>query len=266
MNPSVTEKPVAHAASTSSTALFNVLLQIADDHLILGHRVSELCGHAPMLEEDLSIPNMALDLLGQARLLYSYAAEVENQGRDEDDLAYLRADREYLNCLLVEKPNADFAHTMLKQFYFASFMKLYWPEIQQAGEPRLSAIAAKASQEIAYHVRHTSQWVIRLGDGTEESARRMAEAVGILHPYTQELFEVDENRQTGIDQGWLADPANIKQPWLDAITAVFKSAALSVPDVPFGQSGGRQGMHTEDFGHLLTELQYLQRAYPGSEW
>jgi len=156
------------------------LLRLADDHLILGHRLSEWCGHAPMLEEDLAMPNMALDLIGQARALYAYAAEVEGKGRSEDDFAYLRREREYRNCLLAERPNGDFAHTMLRQLIFAAFMEPMWRAMAASSDETLAAIAAKAVKEVAYHIRHAGEWVVRLGDGTEESARRMKAAAVAL--------------------------------------------------------------------------------------
>ena len=171
--------------------LFELLLRLGDDHLVLGHRVSEWCGHAPTLEEDLALPNIALDLIGQARSLYAYAGEVEGKGRDEDQLAYLRLEREYSNLLLVERPNGDFAQTILRQLYFSVFMHAFWREAAKSTDATLAAIAAKAVKESVYHVRHAAEWTIRLGDGTEESARRMAEAVEALYPYTGEMFSAD---------------------------------------------------------------------------
>lgn len=246
--------------------LLNTVLQIADDHLILGHRVSEWCGHAPMLEEDLSLPNMALDLIGQARSLYSYAALVENKGRSEDDFAYLRTDREYLNCLLVERPNNDFAHTMLRQLYFAAFMKPFWEAMHTSTDDELKKLSHKAVKEIAYHIRHCGEWVVRLGDGTDESAQRMNTAVLALHPYTAELFEIDENRQHCVEKGICPDSNQIQKSWQHTIEQVFNQAKLEVPSQEFSQSGGRKGLHTEDFGMLLSELQYMPRAYPGASW
>src|SRR5918994_2532717 len=187
--------------------LVTFLLRLADDHLILGHRVSEWCGHAPMLEEDLAMPNMALDLIGQARALYAYAAELEGKERSEDDFAYLRREREYLNCLIVERPNGDFAHTMLRQLYFAAFMEPMWRGMTQSDDATLAAIAAKAVKEVAYHIRHTGEWVIRLGDGTEESAARMREAVEALAPYLDELFEADAVSDAVAKAGVAPDPA-----------------------------------------------------------
>lgn len=247
-------------------ALSQALIALADDHLILGHRLSQWCGHAPMLEEDLSMPNMALDLIGQARNLYTYAGELEGKGRTEDDLAYLRVDREYRNCLMVERPNGDFAHTMLRQLYFAAFMHPYWSAAGQSSDETIRGIAKKAVKEVAYHIRHSGEWVVRLGDGTEESARRMTAAVDALHPYTDELFSVNQELQDSIDAGSLPDPRLLRKEWQTTIDDVFAQALLTVPDVPFPQEGGRDGRHTEDFGHLLSELQYMQRAYPGLSW
>jgi len=257
---------VTAVAITDTQALMQTVLQIADDHLILGHRLSEWCGHAPMLEEDLSMPNMALDLIGQSRALYSYVASVEGKNRTEDDFAYLRSDREYINCLLVERPNTDFAHTMLRQFYFAAFMHPFWQSVKKGSDETLRGIAGKAEKEIAYHVRHCGEWIIRLGDGTEESAFRMANAVESLHPYTGELFDSDEARQACTDADVIPDSAEIKKQWDSTVQQVFEKARLTLPEVSFPQQGGRRGQHTEDFGFLLAQLQYMQRAYPGAKW
>ena len=252
---------------SQNQALSRALIALGDDHLILGHRLSEWCGHAPMLEEDLSMPNMALDLLGQARNLYTYAGELEGQGRDEDDLAYLRTDREYKNCLLVERPNGDFAHTMLRQLYFAAFMHPYWgATAEKTTDSKIRGFAEKAMKEIAYHIRHSGEWVVRLGDGTEESARRMQEAVEALHIYTDELFTVTDDLRVCIDAGLLPDPTQMRDSWNWTIEKVFGEALLKVPEVPHPQEGGREGRHTEAFGHLLSELQYMQRTYPGMTW
>ncbi|MEO1398662.1 MAG: 1,2-phenylacetyl-CoA epoxidase subunit PaaC [Pseudomonadota bacterium] len=250
-----------------SEALFETVLALADDHLILGHRVSEWCGHAPMLEEDLSMPNMALDLIGQARNLYSYAGTLEGTGRDEDALAYLRVDREYTNLLMVERPNGDFAHTMLRQLYFAAFMEPFWAWIAaNSSDETLRAIAAKAQKEAAYHLRHSSEWVIRLGDGTEESADRMRAAVDALHIYTDEMFSMNSAYRTCVETDHVPDLNDLRPVWQARIESVFGQAFLTVPEVEFPQQGGRDGFHTEDFGHLLAELQYMQRTYPGLEW
>lgn len=247
-------------------AFLELLLRLGDDCLVLGHRVSEWCGHAPMLEEDLSLPNMALDLIGQARTLYTLAGEVEGKGRSEDDLAYLRADREYRNLLLVERPNGDFAHTMLRQLYYAAFMEPYWRETIASSDAALAGIAGKAVKEIGYHVRHAGEWVIRLGDGTEESARRMAAAVEALHPYTGELFVVDAVTTAMAAAGIAPDPGSLRAEWEVTIDTIFAEAGLQRPEVAYPQHGGREGRHGEEFGFLLAELQYMQRAYPAMTW
>ena len=250
----------------TKSALFQNLLRLADDHLILGHRLSEWCGHAPMLEEDLAMPNIALDLIGQARSLYTYAGKVEGQGRDEDHLAYLRLEREYQNLLICERPNGDFAHTMLRQLFFACFMEAYWQEVLTSSDETLRGIAGKAIKEVAYHIRHSGEWVIRLGDGTEESTRRTQEALEELAPYLPEFFESNEVTQALSKTGILPNPANLQQKWLDRIAPIFAEALLPLPDLAPAQTGGRNGHHTEDMGFLLADLQYLQRTYPGLSW
>lgn len=246
---------------------FRAILELADDCLVLGHRLSEWCGHAPTLEEDLALANMGLDLLGQARALYAHAGEIEGQGRGEDDLAFLRRERDYRNCLLVERRNGDFAVTMLRQLYFAAFMEPYWRDIAESStDAELRGIAAKAQKEMAYHLRHAGEWVIRLGDGTEESAARMAAAVNELHRYTGELFMASPVRTEAVAAGLLPDPENLREVWDDTIATVFRAAKLTAPEVRVHQKGGRDGLHGEDMGHLLAELQFMQRAYPGLSW
>lgn len=247
-------------------ALFNALLELADDHLILGHRVSEWCGHAPLLEEDLAMPNMALDMIGAARSLYTYAGEVEGEGRDEDQLAYLRYDRDYKNCLLVERPNEDFAHTMLRQLYFAAFMHPFWEAALKSSDETIRGIAGKSVKEVAYHIRHAGEWVVRLGDGTEESAERMKAAVEELHPYVEELFHMSADAQAAADKGALPDREALRSQWENTISNVFDQAKLSAPEVPYPQIGGRTGHHGEEMGHLLSDLQYMQRTYPNMSW
>jgi len=249
-----------------SEALQNALLELGDDHLILGHRISEWCGHAPLLEEDLAMPNMSLDLIGASRGLYSYAGEVEGKGRDEDQLAYLRLDREYKNCLLVERPNEDFAHTMLRQLYFAAFMEPYWQAALSSSDETIRGIAGKSVKEMAYHIRHAGEWVIRLGDGTEESSKRMASAVDWLHNYTEELFHMSADAQECADAGILPNREDLRSTWINTINNIFDQAMLSVPEVEFPQMGGRTGHHGEELGHILSELQYVQRAHPGLTW
>ena len=250
----------------STAALVHTLITIGDDHLVLGQRLSEWCGHAPLLEEDLSMPNMSLDMLGQARHLYSCAGELEACGRSEDDIAFLRSAREYRNCLLVERPNTDFAHTMLRQLYFAAFMLPFWQGAQSSRHAALGAIAGKAAKEVAYHIRHAGEWVIRLGDGTQQSALRMRDAVAALHPYTAELFTVNSSLQLCIDNKFLVHPDSVRDACLKTIEQVFHAARLEIPDTPYPPTGGREGLHSEAFGHLLAELQYMQLSYPGLTW
>ena len=242
------------------------LLRLADDHLILGHRLSEWCGHAPMLEEDLAMPNVALDLIGQARVLYDHAATIEGRGRSEDDLAFLRRERDYLNCLMAERPNGDFAHTMLRQFWFAAFMQPFWERARGSADATIAGIAAKAAKEVAYHIRHCGEWVIRLGDGTGESARRMAAAVEMLAPYLDELFETDAVSDAIAAAGIAPSPASLRADFEATVRPVFAEALLAMPDAAWPQSGGRRGRHTEHMGYLLAELQYMQRTYPGAVW
>lgn len=252
---------------STQKAIVTSLIQLADDQFILGHRLSEWCGHAPMLEEDLSMPNMALDLIGQARNLYAYAAELEGEGRDEDKIAYLRTDRQYQNILLVERPNVNFAQTMLRQLYFAAFMKPYWEWIaENSSDKRLAGYAAKGAKEVSYHIRHAGEWVIRLGDGTEVSSAKMKAAVEDIHPYSEELFVNTDAMQIAIEADVLPDRDTIRSAWTSTINTIFKEAMLDIPNVKYPQLGGREGLHTEDFGFLLAELQYMQRAYPDMTW
>ena len=247
-------------------SLMTALIGLADDHLILGHRLSEWCGHAPMLEEDLAMPNIALDLIGQARALYSYAGELEGAGRDEDALAFGRLERAYRNLLICELPNGDFAHTMLRQFYFASFMQLFWQAAERSADATLAAIAAKAVKEAEYHRRHCAQWVIRLGDGTDESVRRMAEAVALLAPYTGEFFIADQDICDVIAGGILPDTQTLQPAWQADVEQVFAEARLVPPKDVYAQKGGRRGVHTEAMGHLLAQLQFMQRSFPDMTW
>src|ERR1043166_6527800 len=198
----------------SETPLVLYVLRRADDALILGHRLSEWCGRAPMLEEDMALANMGLDLLGQARELYSYAAKVEGNGHDEDKFAYLRDVRQYRNLLLVERPNGDFASTIARQFFYAAFADLYWRAMTVSGDTTLAAIAARSEKESAYHLRHCSEWMVRLGDGTEESHRRAQTAVDDLWAYTGEMFAIDDGERGLIDAGIAVDPAALRQGWL----------------------------------------------------
>jgi ring-1,2-phenylacetyl-CoA epoxidase subunit PaaC len=250
----------------SETPLVLYTLRRADDALILGHRLSEWCGHAPMLEEDMALANMGLDLLGQARELYSYAARVEGNGHDEDKLAYLRDVRQYRNLLLVEQPNGDFAHTMVRQFFYAVFADLYWLAMMQSKDTTLAAIAAKSEKESAYHVRHASEWILRLGDGTEESHIRAQDAIDDLWAFTGEMFAADDSERGLIDSAIAIDPAGLRPQWLKTVSDVVNEATLALPKSGWMQQGGRGGRHSEHLGHLLSELQSMQRTFPGATW
>jgi ring-1,2-phenylacetyl-CoA epoxidase subunit PaaC len=250
----------------SETPLVLYTLRRADDALVLGHRLSEWCGHAPILEEDMALANMGLDLLGQARELYSYAAKVEGRDNDEDKLAYLRDVRQYRNLLLPEQPNDDFARTMVRQLFYSAFADLYWRAMMKSSDQTLAAIAAKSEKESAYHLRHSSEWIIRLGDGTEESHARAQAAVDHLWAFTGEMFAVDESEQALIHKGVAIDPATLRPLWLKTISDVLAEATLALPSSEWMQQGGRSGRHSEHLGHLLSELQYMQRSFPGLTW
>lgn len=246
--------------------LFAYTLRLADNALMLGHRLSEWCGHAPVLEEDLALANMGLDLIGQARSLYTYAGQIEGEGRGEDALAYLRDAGSYHNVLLVEQPNGDFAATMARQLLYAAFAHPYCEALRQSRDATLAAIAAKSAMEMAYHVRHAAEWVIRLGDGTADSHRRAQDALDELWPYTGELFEADEVEHALIVVGIAVDPEKIRVPWRGTIDDVVAEATLTLPRTGWMQTGGRVGRHSEHLGHILAQMQFLQRAYPGATW
>ena len=242
------------------------VLRRADDALVLGHRLSEWVGHAPTLEEEMALANLGLDLIGQARALYTHAAALEGAGHDEDGLAYLRDAPQYRNLLLVELPNGDFAHTIIRQFLYASFAEPYWRAMRTSTDATLAAIAAKAEKEHRYHLRHATDWMIRLGDGTEESHARSQAALDRLWPYSGEMFECDAAERGLVDAGVAVDPALLRAEWETRVTAALAQATLARPAGSWMQSGGRSGRHTEHLGRLLAELQHLQRTYPGAQW
>jgi ring-1,2-phenylacetyl-CoA epoxidase subunit PaaC len=250
----------------SETPLVLYVLRRADDALVLGHRLSEWCGHAPMLEEDMALANMGLDLLGQARELFSYAARVEGRDNDEDKFAYLRDVRQYRNLLLLEQPNGDFARTMVRQFFYSVVADLYWRAMIKSSDATLAAIAAKSEKESAYHVRHSSEWMVRLGDGTAESHARAQTGIDDLWAFTGEMFEVDDSERGLIDAGIAVDPAGLRPQWLKTVSDVVGEATLALPKSGWMQQGGRSGRHSEHLGHLLSELQSMQRTFPGATW
>ena len=262
-----------------SSHLINYTLHLADTTLILSQRNSEWCGHGPILEQDIAITNISLDLLGQSRNFYQYAAELINEksetaesevppcggfrGATEDSLAYIRKEREFKNLLLVEQPNGDWGQTILRQYLFSQFQYLLYEKLQTSSDAQLSAIAAKAIKETTYHLRWSSEWVIRLGDGTEESHTRMVKAIDELWRYTGEMFEPAAYEN-------IIDITAIKEEWQQKVNTVFNEASLIPPSgnggAAFMQTGGKEGKHTEHLGYILTELQYMQRAYPGAQW
>ena len=242
------------------------MLRLGDSPLVLAQRLSEWCGKGPVLEEDLATTNTALDLIGQARLWLNYAGELEGRGRDEDALAYRRDAHEFRNALLVEQPNGHYGDTIARQFYFDAFHLPLLRALCNSADERIADIAAKSAKEVAYHLERSVDWVIRLGDGTEESHARMQRSVDDLWMYTGELFTADAIDQEMAAAGIAPDPATLREPWLATVRRVFEEATLTLPGDAFMQKGGRQGVHTEKLGFLLAEMQYLQRAYPDARW
>ena len=247
-------------------ALINYTLHLADNALILGHRNSEWCGHGPVLEQDIAITNISLDLIGQARNFYQYASILIGNGATEDSLTYLRKEREFKNCLLAEQPNGDWGQTILRQYLFSQFQYLLFQQLQNSNNKQLAAISEKSLKEITYHLRWSSEWVIRLGDGTEESHDRMLKAIDALWRYTGELFEVVSYELQVWDEGIGVDVIKLKEQWMNNMKEIFDEATLPIPEKVFMQMGGKKGIHTEHLGFLLAELQYMQRAYPNSVW
>jgi ring-1,2-phenylacetyl-CoA epoxidase subunit PaaC len=238
---------------------FEYVLGLGDDALIAAQRLAQWCAAAPEMEEDVALANIALDQLGAARLLLSYAGELEGAGRDEDALAYLRDDREFRNCLLVELPDRhDFGIAMAKLLFLSAYQKLLYDALADAPDERLAEIAANARKESAYHLDHSTQWTLRLGDGTEESHRRMQAAVDEVWPYTHELFAGDEDA--------LVDHAGLRPAWLSIVEPVLAEATLQRPADGWAPAGGRSGRHTEHLSYLLAEMQVLHRAHPGAVW
>jgi ring-1,2-phenylacetyl-CoA epoxidase subunit PaaC len=246
--------------------LFDLTLSLADDQLVLGHRLSEWIGTAPVLEEELALGNIGLDLIGAARSLYTYAGEIEGKWRDEDKLAYLRDAADWRNCLLVEQPNGDFAVTIARQLFYAAFMVPYWEALVRSKDAMLAAIAAKSVKESRYHLRHASEWLIRLGDGTAESHARAANALDELWPYTGELFQMQPGETALAKAGIAVDRPSLKPIWDRTIGEVLAEATLQRPADVWPQTGGRIGRHTEHLGFILADLQFLQRTYPGAAW
>ena len=246
--------------------LFEYLLRLGDSSLILGQRLSEWCGHGPELEEDIALINIALDLIGQARSLLTYAGEVEGRGRDEDGLAFLRDGTDYRNLLLVEQPNQDFAYTIARQFLFDAFHLEQQRALMGSRDETLAAIAGKSVKEVTYHLRHSSEWLVRLGDGTPLSHEKMQTALDDLWMYSGEMFEMDALEAALAEAGVAPDRAALRPAWEARVAAVIEEATLRRPDDGWMQSGGLRGRHSEHLGHILAEMQHLQRAHPGAQW
>lgn len=247
--------------------LFEFLCRMGDNTLVLGHRVSEWCGKAPVLEEDIALANTALDLIGQTQMWLGYAGEVEGEGRSADDLAFLRDAWDFRNLLLVERPNLDFGHTILRQYLFDSWHRLMLSKLADSSDTRVADIAAKAVKEATYHEERSAETVISLGDGTAESHAKMQNALDLLWPYVGEMFASDAIDAAMMKAGIAPDPASLRAEWDAAVQATLSEATLKQPDSDFAHSGGRDGrQHTEHLGHMLTEMQWLQRAYPGASW
>ncbi|MBP7000427.1 1,2-phenylacetyl-CoA epoxidase subunit PaaC [Amaricoccus sp.] len=276
MNPDVdalARDAAAHAHPTAiptpdagQEAVFETLLRLGDSTLILGHRVSEWCGHSPALEEDIALANVALDLIGQTQMWLGLAGEVEGKGRSADDLAYLRDAWDFRNLLLVERPNGDFGHTLMRQFLFDAYHFELLKALQSSSDPRIAEIAAKAAKEVAYHLERSSDLVIRLGDGSDESRRRMQDALDALWAYTGEMFLADEKDLAVAQAGIAPDPASLRAAWEGNVRDVLTEATLAIPADGFAHKGGKRGVHTEHLGYILADMQFLQRAYPGAEW
>ena len=253
-------------AAPPPDSLFQYLLRLGDDRLVLGHRLSEWCGHGPILEEDIALANIALDLIGQATLFLKLAGDTEGKGRTEDDLAYFRDATDYRNVQMVELPKGDYAFTIVRQFLFDVFSYHLLEKLQASSNSDLAGIAAKGFKEVRYHVRHSSEWVLRLGDGTEESHDRAQKALNGLWRFSAEMFQPDAIDVEMTAAGTAPDLESLKPQWDKVVRDVFDRATLVVPDEPPGMTGGRRGRHTEYLGHMLSEMQIVARSHPGAEW
>ncbi len=251
---------------TTEELLFKYTLRLADNALVLGQRLSEWTGHGPFLEEDLALTNIALDTFGTATSLMEYAAQVENKGRDADALAYRRNEREFTNILLVEQANGDYAKTILRQVFVDAYNVLFYSELAKSKDETLAGIAQKAIKEVSYHYRHSSSWVIRFGDGTEESHTKIQDALNELWRFTGELFEMDEVENELVKQGIAVDTKAFQAKWEKQIDELLAKATLKKPETVFMQSGGRKGIHTEHLGYMLSEMQTLPRMLPDAKW
>ncbi len=246
--------------------IFEYALRIGDTSLILGQRLGEWCGHGPVLEEDIALTNISLDLIGQARGFLTYAGNVEGKNRSEDDLAFLRGEREFRNTLLAEQPNGDFGKTILRQLFISVFQYYLFDELKKSKDKTFAALAEKSLKEVTYHLRHCSEWTYRLGDGTEESHERMLRSIDELWRYTGDLFSTNETDAELLKNGIGVDMNQIRIKWQKKIAEIFERATLPLPADSFMITGGIEGRHTEHLGHLLSEMQILPRSFPGAEW
>jgi ring-1,2-phenylacetyl-CoA epoxidase subunit PaaC len=253
-------------AAVDRAALFEFLLRMGDNTLILGHRASEWCGHAPALEEDIALANTALDLIGQTQLWLGLAGEVEGKGRSADDLAYLRDVLDFRNLLLIERPNGDFGKTLMRQFLFDAWHFLFLQALRGSCDGRIADIAEKAAKEVSYHLERSRDLVIRLGDGTAESHARMQEALDDLWPYTGEMFLNEASDAALAAAGVAPEPASLKDAWNALVAETLSEATLKMPADGYMHTGGKRGIHTEHLGYILADMQFLQRAYPGATW
>lgn len=247
-------------------ALIDYTLHLADNALILGHRNSEWCGHGPVLEQDIAMTNISLDLIGQARNFYQYAAQISGNGATEDTLAYLRDVLAFRNLLITELPNGNWADTMARQFFFSNYQYYLYQQLQHSPNEQIAAIAAKSLKEVTYHLRWTSEWVIRLGDGTEESHNKMQTAIQECWGYTGELFLPAPYETTLQESGIAANLSTLKEQWMERTQQILQEATLTLPVQAWTHKGGKTGIHTEYLGYILAEMQFLQRAHPGAEW
>jgi len=259
---------VTPPAAAPPNVLFEALLRLGDDRLVLGHRLSQWCGHGPILEEDIALANIALDLVGQATMLLHLAGEVEGAGRDEDALAYFRDEIHFRNCLLVEQPNGDFGVTIVRQFLFDVYSVVMFDALTRCAHAELAAIAAKALKEVKYHLRHSGDWLLKLGDGTSESHDRVQRALNALWRFTPELFAADDIDRAALAAGIAPDVSAVQSQWISIVRDVVERATLTMPPDVALRAGrtARQGAHSEHLGHMLAEMQIVARSHPGAQW
>ncbi len=246
--------------------LIKYILGIADNSLILGQRLGELCGHGPNLETDIALTNISLDLLGQTRNYYQYITKLSGNNKTEDDIAFMRSEREYLNVLLVEQPNDHFGYVIARQFYYDVFHYLFMKNLQNSSDETLAAIAKKGIKEVSYHLRFSSDWIKRLGDGTKESHQKIQEAIDDRWVYTNELFVIPEADELMINEGVGVNVLDFKEVYYQKVTQILEDATLKIPNEKYYQKGGKEGIHSEHMGYILAELQYMQKSYPNLKW